>query len=203
MMSDNASQRCICSWQCVSLYVSVSDVLVSVMSENASHRCMYSWQCVCLCICLSVTYWCRWCQKMPVTDVCTADNVCVSCLSVSDVRVSMMSDNASQRCMCSWQCVCLCVCLSVTYWCRWCQEMPVSDVCTAGSVCVSVCVCQWRTGVGDVRKCHSEMYVQLTMCVSMCVCQWRTGVGDVRKCHSEMYVHLTMCVSVCLCQLLV
>jgi len=166
---------------------------------------MYSWQCVCLYVCLSVTYWSRLCQILPVKDVCTADNVCVSvcvcqwrtgvddvrqcqsvmniqltlcvpvCVSVSDVFVSMMSDNASQRCMYSWQCVCLCVCVSVTYWCWWCQKMPVKDVCTADNVCVSVCVCLWRTRVDDARQCQSEIYVQLTMCV----CQRCSGIDAI------------------------
>ena len=139
---------------CVSLCVSVSDVMVSLISDHASQRCVYSWQSVCLYLCLPVTYWRLWCQKMPVRDVCTADNVCVSCVSVSDVRVSMMSDHATQRRMSSWQCVCLCVCLSVTYGCRWCQTTPVRDVCTL-TMCVSLCVsvCVWLSVTYWCRWC--------------------------------------------------
>ena len=193
MLSDNASTRCMYSWQygclcvclsvtywcrwcqkmperyvqltmCVCLCVSVSVVVVSMMSDNASQRCMYSWQCVCL----SVTYWCRWCQTMPVRDVCTADNVCVSlCVSVSDVLVSMMSDNASQRCMHSWQCVCLCVCLSVTYWCRWCQKMPVRDVSTEDNVCGCVCLCHWDTCYCTYMLHVFKLFLVLSSCSAL------------------------------------
>jgi len=77
--------------------------------------------------------------------------MCVSlCVSVSDVRLSMVSDNASQRRMYTDNvCVSVCVCLCVT----------VSDV------LVSMML-------ENARKCQSQMYVQLTLCVCLSVTCW-------------------------------